>query len=289
MGFRWTNHAIFSAGLLAVLGARVARPLSQTVQQEAVVHVELLVQLQHPEGEPVGYLTAKDFVVTEGGQRLPVEVLTPSLSRETTGARSVPTRMLVIVDAPTANSPDGLQRILKALGPVWRRGWQVAVAQIDGNASSYAASIGELRRNWVALGDSPMKTTAAVQDLQSFLGRRVVLYTGNAGQYAVSAPNWLRSQAQDAMADLIVVGSDGPPLMVIHNMDVNDRLNLRGAVGKALHGALGYYDLRVPLSAGTSPGAALSVTIRRDQDLKVLSQVFGAEVTLDIKVTTKVN
>lgn len=305
MRFRWTNHAILSAGLLTVLGAGVARPLSQTVQQDALLHVDLLVQ--HPDGEPVGYLTAKDFVVMEGGQRLPVQVVLPQSGAKVGKQPTVPTRMLVIVDSPTASSPDGFSRVVAALGPVWQRGWQVAVARIDGNASSYAASADELLHNWATLADSSIKTEAGVQALVSFLGRRVVLLVGDAGQDQVKVPNWLRSKAQDALADLVVVDNgkssrrtgDGDTLAGLARASDHggggympdamgvDKLSLHSAVRKAMHGSLGYYDLRVPLRGGTGLDAALSVRIRRDEDLNVLSQVFSEGLPVDLKVTTE--
>ena len=74
----------------------------------SLLHVDLLVQ--HPDGEPVGYLTAKDFVVMEGGQRLPGSGSPAPVRREGWKQPTVPTRMLVIVDSPTASSPDGFSR-----------------------------------------------------------------------------------------------------------------------------------------------------------------------------------
>ena len=130
--------------------------------------------------------------------------------------------------------------------------------------------------NWATLADSSIKTEAGVQALVSFLGRRVVLLVGDAGQDQVKVPNWLRSKAHVVSKDLVVVdngkssrrtgdgdtlaglarasdhggGGDMPDAMGV------DKLSLHSAVRKAMHGSLGYYDLRVPLRGGTGLDAA---------------------------------
>jgi hypothetical protein len=301
MSAKWANRAIVSIVILVALASGVSRLVAQTGPPDSLLHLEVLVR--HPDGEPVGYLTTKDFVVTEGGQRLPVQVVLPRFSTKVGRQPTIPTRMLVIVDAPTANSPDGFSRIVTALGPVWRRGWQVAVARIDGNASSYTGSAGQLRRNLAALAGSSMRTTAAVDNLGSFLGRRVVLFAGDVGQDEANIPRWLHSKAQDAMAELIVADTgrsprksdDGDVLGILaHGAEngggalpemASGRLSLRGAIQKALHGALGYYDLRLSLLGNARPVVCLQ--IQKAQDMKVLSQVFGPGTTPELRISTK--
>lgn len=303
MSAKWTSRAIFSIAILAALGSGASRLVAQTAPRDSLTHVELLVQT--PFGEPVGYLTAKDFVATESGQRLPVEVVSPRLGIKAVSAPSVPTRMLLLLDTQTSNSPDGLSRIVAALEPAWRRGWQVSVARIDGNASGYAASARELQQNWTTLATSSMKTETAIRGLEALLGRRVVLYVGDVGQDEANLPRWLYSDSQNAMAELLIVDtytharqSEGRDTLagLAHAAEHGgggympdtmgtDKLSLHAAIRKALHGALGYYDLRLHLPSGAGP--TLSLQIRKAQDLKVLSQVFGQGTTPELRITTK--
>lgn len=212
------RHKICGMGLLAVLSlavlSRGAVQLAAQAQQGTLVHVELLVRT--PFGEPVKDLTAEDFVATQAGRRLPVEVVLPRLHAMGAVEPLVPTRMLVIVDGRLADSPGEFDDIVAALGNVRRHGWQVAVARSDGNASGYIAPFPKkMARNWAALGSSSIRTETAVRDMKSFLGRKVVLYVGDAGSDGVRVPRWLRRSARDAMAEVFIVDGGIMPLRVM--------------------------------------------------------------------------
>ncbi|MGA2250585.1 hypothetical protein [Terracidiphilus sp.] len=304
----------FSIVLLMMLDSKAPLLAGEPKHQDKFLHVEVRVQLPPP--APIGYLTPpgesvvhiapKDFVLTQGGRRFPVQVVSPRLSVKIVTQPYIPTRLLVYVDAQTANSPALFSPILAELKSVWPLGWQVAVAQIDGKVSAYATNPDQLRHNFAALAGSSVTAKAALQEMQSFLGRRVVVYVGDTNPDGANLPYWVGPKAEDAMADLFIVDNGRSIRQVDARGELAplardaarggggympdqmgiDKLSLRGAIRKALQAAPSYYDLRIPLR-GIDPNAPISLKVNRDLPMMIMTQVIGTGVTPDVTVNVK--
>jgi hypothetical protein len=314
MHIKWTDRVMFCIALLVVFDSKATLLFSQPEQQDKFLHLEVRVQLPPP--APIGYLTPpgesvvhiapKDFVVTQGGRRFPVQVLSPRLSVKAVTQPYIPKRLLVYVDAQIANSPASFSRVLAELNSVWPLGWQVAIAQIDGKVSAYATDSSQLQQNFAALANSSVTAKDAIQDMESFLGRRVVMYVGDTNPDGANVPYWLGPKADDAMADLFIVNNgrsipqvDARGQLALLARDAArggggympdqmgvDKLSVREAVRKALQEAPNYYDLRVPLH-GIDPSVPVSLKINRDLNMMVRSQVIGTGVTPAVTVSVK--
>jgi hypothetical protein len=314
MRAQWTNSMTFGIVLLMMLDSKAPLLAGQPRHQDKFLHVEVRVQLPPP--APIGYLTSpgesvvhiapKDFVVTQDGQSFPVQVVSPRLSAKAATQPYIPTRLLVYVDAHTANSPALFSPILAELKSVWPLGWQVAVAQIDGKVSAYATNPDQLRQDWAALAGSSVTAKAALQEMQSFLGRRVVIYVGDTDPDGANVPYWLGPKTDDAMADLFIVDNgrsitqaDARGQLALLARDAArggggyipdqmgvDKLSLRGSIRKALQAAPSYYDLRIPLR-GIDPNTPISLKINRDLNMMVMAQVIGTGVTPNVTVSVK--
>lgn len=102
----------------------------QTPSIAATDEVHIRLQLRQADGEPVDFLEAKDFKVSNGQLDFPVIVTRPPFGRRRV-AHAVPTRMLLI-DADLSLTNSVLQKIMDELGGAWERGWQVCLLTSGG-------------------------------------------------------------------------------------------------------------------------------------------------------------
>lgn len=186
--------------------------LKAAKEKACALHVGVLVQ--RPDGQPVGRLKQKDFVVSRQGQVLSLTVARPVLGGKVPPGRHVTTRALIILAPPGANSADAFSALLVALKPVWSRGWQVAVARSDGTVTDYATTATQLQQTWSAPVTSAVNAEAAVVNLTSFIGRRIVMYLTGFPKEAIPPPTWLPKLAASAAAEMFVVdgGVPAPPV-----------------------------------------------------------------------------
>jgi hypothetical protein len=178
--------------------------LCQIPAHPSTQEVRISVQLKRLNGDPVDHLLVADFRVSVGAQVFPLTLVRPALKKSTPD--SVPTRLLVIFSPPAmqgANDP--IPQAIEKLKPIWSRGWQVGLLTPEGQLTPYASSKTELQQltNQTV---GPKQTYAdALQNLQTFPGRRLVVYMSY-GQY--KAPPGLAKAAHDAEAMLYDVGGD---------------------------------------------------------------------------------
>ena len=176
-------------------------------QQAAPPHseeVRIGVQLRWLNGDPVNHLSPSDFRVSLGAQTFPFSVARPASKKNTSA--SVPTRLLVIFSSPASReSSDPVSGALKKLKPVWHLGWQVSLLTPDGRLTSYASSENELR-HFLNSAAAPKQSWAnALQALQAFPGRRLVVYLGQGGS---KPPDGLVKAARESAAMFYDVGGD---------------------------------------------------------------------------------
>src|ERR1700744_1745712 len=127
MGIGRIDCIVLRIGLFAMLVLPASMLFGQLISQDEFLHLEVRIQLPPP--APIGYLTPpgksvvhiapRDFVVTQGGQRFPVQIVSPRLSVKSVTQPYIPTRLLVYVDAHTANSPALFSPVLTELKSVW--------------------------------------------------------------------------------------------------------------------------------------------------------------------------
>jgi hypothetical protein len=160
-------------------------------------------------GEPIGRLSAKDFILTSQGAVLPFRLVRPALGHKPPAAAYEPTRLLIVLSPHIANSNLALSRLLPRLDPVWHRGWQVTAILSNGNKTGYATSSEQLSQLCVNAQSSgspqPETAVSAVHDLDTFAGRRLILYLANSTGKQEMPPKQILSAAKDAMAEIFAV------------------------------------------------------------------------------------
>ena len=190
--------------LLAVLVVWGEVGLCQIPALPSTKEVHISVQLRRLSGAPVDHLSVADFRVSVGAQVFPLTLARPSLKKRTPG--SVPTRLLVIFSPPAmqgANDP--IPHAVEELKPIWSRGWQVGLLTPEGQLIPYTSSKTELQHLANQTLGPKQTYNDALQTLQTFPGRRLVVYMSDE-QY--KAPPGLVKAAHDAEAMLYDVGGD---------------------------------------------------------------------------------
>jgi hypothetical protein len=195
--------------VLAVFAAWQSAPL--LAAQGDSLHIGVYVQ-QKP-GAPIDHLSAKDFVLSSQGTALPFKLIRPANNLKSQSSAHEPTRMLILLSPHIKNSVSTLNHLLPALDPIWQRRWQAAAVLSNGSRTGYATSAAQLQQMWTALENNPQPATgsssdaaeAAVHDLDSFAGRRIVLYLANTRKREAKPAKQIASAAKDAMAQMFVV------------------------------------------------------------------------------------
>jgi hypothetical protein len=274
--------------------------------------VDIEVLAQNFDGSAVGWLRARDFVATSDGGRLPVSVARPVLSDMTSNVGAVPTRVLVVVNSWGEESNEAFKALQKALCPVWRRGWTVAVARRDGRVAGYASSAAQLEQDWKAPDKPNTGRKNAVRDLGSFVGRRIVIVLAGNQKASTPVPDWLTRMSGEEMAEVFVVdggrpdssgepvGSEIPgaypaaePAAQVSGLgrisSQDSEVNVHHAVRDAMRLARGYYDLRVtyPDTETITADAMLTVQIKGPSSFRVAAQVYGETGVPKLVVTRK--
>jgi hypothetical protein len=118
----------------------------------------------------------------------------------------VQTRLLVVLPSPPASGgADILSEAIGQLRPVWREGWQVAVRTPEGGLTPYIASEEELRQALREFTVAHSTDQAAIDTLQRFAGRRLVMTVWNGDYRTLSM---LGKAASSVQAMLYNVGGN---------------------------------------------------------------------------------
>ena len=201
---RGSNLAVvLSVCFVLAVWSSVSLPAAPAIASDYAIQIAVLVQ--HSDGRPIGGLTAGDFVVNLQGQTLPLTLRRPVLGDKVPKGDFLPTRMLVILPRAAVGSADMPSDLMTALGPVWQRGWQVAIAQDKGKTTGFTASALQLKQMWDTPPGPQVSAEAMVASLKSFGGRRVVLYTTDIQNERKMPPERLIQAASDSMAQMLVV------------------------------------------------------------------------------------
>ena len=297
-------------GLIAILWPSALLPADPSSANQKTVHIE--VHAQNFDGSAVGWLRAKDFVAIAQGAPLPVSITRPVLGDRELNAGTVATRVLVVVNSWSEEREEAFRALQKALEPVWRRRWTVAVARRDGGVAGYAADAAQLKRQWKAPDKPNTGRKNAVRELGSFVGRRIVIVLAGNQKASTPVPDWLTRMAADEMAEVFVVdggrldssgeslGSDIPgaypaaePAAQISGLGITSsqgsEINVHHAVRDAMRLARGYYDLRVtyPDTEAITADTMLTLRIKGPSSFRVAAQAYGESVVPQVVVTRK--
>jgi hypothetical protein len=201
--YRWL------ASLVTIICLPIAPPLSvQAAPQSDSLHIGVFVQDLY--GKPISHLDASNFAISNQGTPLPFQIVRPA-HRPSAASDAEATRMLIILAPNIPNSTAALNNLLPKLDPVWQRGWQVAAILPNGNHTPYATSAEQLSQLCATAANNPPSQFVKAADrnnvrhLNSFVGRRLVLYlTGSTSQQEMP-PEKLLAAAKQVMAQLLVV------------------------------------------------------------------------------------
>ena len=284
-------------------------------------HIEVLVQ--GFDGKPIGWLRSSDFHVTLQGQEVPALVTRPVLRDKTPVVRFVPTRLLVVVTAPSDDSDHaaGVTRGACPSGPEdGRLPLRIAMAALRITRQELR-SCGEL---WTAAPRPGSSIKAAIGKLAWFRGRRIVLVLAGNSKASTPPPGWLPQMASDSMEQFFVVDGGlpnslpeglggvapsfppddsgrylpavpGPPYCGAKcsgsgRISTPDHeVNVHRAVRDAMRFALGFYGIRVkyPATEPIPPDATLTLQIRCPSSFQVAAQVYGKDSVPKLEVTKR--
>jgi hypothetical protein len=210
-----TPHTLKWLAALALLAASPTLN-AQAAAQSGSLHIGVFVQDLH--GSPISHLDAGNFTVANQGAPLPFQIIRPAL-RAKAQPNAEPTRMLILLSPYIKHSAPALNHLLPELDPVWQRGWQVAAVLSNGRRTDYATNAIQLQQMWsspeinahLLTGPKSAPSVAAIHDLDSFTGRRVVLYLAKTRNQQAKPTKQIASAAKHAMAQLFVV--DGGELV----------------------------------------------------------------------------
>jgi hypothetical protein len=313
------RNAVSRLVLFSFMQAAIAVPAwASATQPSAGFQVNLVVQTGS--GEPVGYLKAGDFHVTQADKQYDVTLEQPVIGLHPPKYPTIATRMLVVFDPRLAADTSAVANTVQGLGPVWQRGWQVSVVRPDGLITPYATSQTALQQ---ALNGPPVnskfvpQTVArnAMKQLRNFPGRRVLLYVSVlTGWENTKVPVALKYQAGKAMVQVYVVDGGEPahtdtfddvdymrrglngepgiasiPSQNLFKFGLFHEVNLYDAISNSVRGAKGYYALELNCSSGSCPDAhvPLSIQIEKDGPLRVTAEAVGSTQTVQVSVSTK--
>jgi hypothetical protein len=297
--------------------------------------VHMAVFLQNQAGQPEHLFSAHDFSATYQGSSIPIQLIRPRLGNGLPKGRYEPTNLLVLLAPLPDPSDQEFRDLLGSLGPIWQRGWRVAVGWADGNVTAYASSSADLQKMWqgpqVACRNIPVQT--AIRDLKALHGRGVVVYlAGGAAGHAVT-PSDLQNAVADAGAEMFVVdggeatepvasvgafqsspspggsygselaeesidGAMGGPTVEVQGLGrratFSDRewheVDVRHAIGAALEGGRGFYDLRMKLPSSVVSAAApetLSLSVESNERLLVTGRTWSRGVLPVVRIQEK--
>jgi hypothetical protein len=177
--------------------------LGQLPSSPSTDEVRISIQLRRLNGDPIDHLSVADFRVSVGAQKFPLTLARPALKKSTPD--SVPRLLVILSPSAMQEGHDPIQQAVEKLKPVWRRGWQVGLLLPEGQLTPYASSQTELQ-HLAHQNTLPKQTYEEVlQTLQTFPGRRLVVYVSN-GQSKI--PEDLAKAARGAEAMLYDVGGD---------------------------------------------------------------------------------
>jgi hypothetical protein len=177
------------------------------------LHVGLMIQRR--DGSPVAGLTQVNFAASMGGQMLRFTVERPQFDDNGSQQPHLPTRLLIIFAPGVKSSGRMFPGILPQLRPIWRRSWEVALAQEGGRATGYATSPMQLVKMWNASAGPPMTAEGMIKSLKPFHGRRIVFYTTDSDTKAGLPPKELVQVATESMAQIFVLNGGIPGNSVI--------------------------------------------------------------------------
>jgi hypothetical protein len=194
---------VLSACFALTVWSSISLSASPGIASDRAIQIAVLVQ--HSDGRPIGGLTPEDFAVSLQGRTIPATLSRPVMGNKAPTGDFLPTRMLVILPRAAVGSADMPSDLMTALGPVWQRGWQVAIAQDKGKTTGFTASALQLKQMWDTPPGPQVSAEAMVASLKSFGGRRVVLYTTDIQNERKMPPERLIQAASDSMAQMLVV------------------------------------------------------------------------------------
>jgi hypothetical protein len=194
---------VLSACFALTVWSSISLSASPGIASDRAIQIAVLVQ--HSDGRPIGGLTPEDFAVSLQGRTIPATLSRPVMGNKAPTGDFLPTRMLVILPRAAVGSADMPSDLMTALGPVWQRGWQVAIAQDKGKTTGFTTSALQLKQMWDTPPGPQVSAEAMVASLKSFGGRRVVLYTTDIQNERKMPPERLIQAASDSMAQMLVV------------------------------------------------------------------------------------
>jgi hypothetical protein len=195
---------VLSACFVLLTRPSIPLPAAQPTSGNRAIKIAVLVQ--HSDGRPISGLASRDFEVNLQGQTLPFTLSRPVLGNKVSTGDFLPTRMLIILPKAPGDSAAAMPSdLMPALGPVWQRGWQVAVAQYNGRATDFANSALQLEQMWHAQIVKSTNSKGIIQHLRFFKGRRIVLFVTEIHGPNRMPPDWIVHAASRSMAELFVV------------------------------------------------------------------------------------
>lgn len=167
------------------------------------------VFIQDNAGKPISDLSARDFTLSSHSVHFSFKLVRPVLGSKPPAGAYEPTWMLILLSPHIADSISTLNSLLPALNPLWQRRWQIAAVLNNGSKTDYATSAGQLQQMWTAARPSTTSKLgserAAVKNLESFAGRRVVLYLVSSTNRETTPPQQIIATAKEAMAPILIV------------------------------------------------------------------------------------
>lgn len=196
--------------LASIAAALLSSPaIGQVAAPTQEVHVA--VEVRNEQGNPVGDLRPRDFIVSiAGGQSqnpLQLQVGTP-VPRKPHSQAGVPTRLLVVL---LTNSPSIRKTMPWKLNNAFMAGWQIRVEDSAGAATSYTSSVRELRAALGSRTSIDCSLQCSMRELTRFPGRRVVFLVTDKGT-AIS-PEIMSSVLRDRVAVYHVGGDPAKQLV----------------------------------------------------------------------------
>lgn len=207
---RLSRFLVCNLVLLAGLFLMVLWTPAQAQNESRSLVIDLFIA--NRDGNAPRQLRLHDFAPSIGGRVLNVTAISqPQLGEKPhPGSTYVPTRMLIVVSKPSRSLSAIAPTLMRALTPLWSRGWQVSLMGSDGGETGYASSGPQLLKLSSRAAASLSGDERALRSLGSFRGRRIVLYeTGSLGTQAVP-PEPVLQMAREAMAEIFAIDGGMP-------------------------------------------------------------------------------
>lgn len=284
-------------------------PEIRAAGQDFPLHIGVLAR--RLDREPITDLKSKDFEVTADGNRLGVSAIQPDFSRNG-GAQVLPVHVLLMVSVDSEYAAEqALVNLLRKELPPSFGDAEVAICRRDGVVTRYVGTRDALEAELRGFHNRRVRFSEAVAELNTFTGRRVVLYLTEKGVrvptpirrmatrsaaivYQIGGSNWDNYVQGGELSTPAVPFEQGGPMLwdrtdmggigvlppramydavwIRSIRDVVVERTLKRAFHNVQRDGAAYYDLSLNVPAGT---AALDLKIKVKGDYQVTAQAYS--------------